>query len=166
VTGRPALWAPWRGEYVEGPKGDGCILCEPKDPTPDRERLIVFRGAHAFVLLNRYPYTPGHLMVAPYTHVARLPDLTLEAQQDLIRCVTISQQVLEDAYQPDGLNMGANFGAAAGAGVADHLHVHLVPRWAGDTNFMTVLGEVRVIPKHLDQIYDNLAPRFAEADRT
>jgi ATP adenylyltransferase len=105
-------------------------------------------------------------MVAPYTHVARLPDLTLEAQQDLIRCVTISQQVLEDAYQPDGLNMGANFGAAAGAGVADHLHVHLVPRWAGDTNFMTVLGEVRVIPQHLDQIYDNLAPRFAEAGRT
>ena len=162
---RPALWAPWRGEYVEGPKGKGCIFCDPKEPTSDRERLILYRGPHAFALLNRFPYAPGHLMVAPNAHVATLPDLGSEAGQDLMRCVTISQQVLEEAYHPDGMNVGANFGSAAGAGYADHLHVHLVPRWEGDTNFMTTVGDVRVISKELEKIYDELVRRFSEIDR-
>ena len=165
MTGRPPLWAPWRATYVDGPKTDPCIFCEPEESTSDRDRLVLYRGPHSFVLLNKFPYAAGHLMVAPYAHVARLPDLVPEARRDLMDCVTLSQQVLEEAYRPDGLNVGANFGAAAGAGFADHLHVHLVPRWIGDTNFMTVLGEVRVISKHLDRIYDELAPRFAKAER-
>jgi ATP adenylyltransferase len=149
-------------EYLGGPRSDGCIFCAPETRASDRERLILYRGSNVLAMLNRYPYTAGHLMVAPCAHVARLPDLPLEVQHDLIRCTGACQEILEQTYRPDGINLGANFGEAAGAGVPGHLHLHMVPRWIGDTNFMTAVGEIRVIPKHLEHIYEELAPRFAE----
>ena len=162
MTARPSLRAPWRAEYLEGPEPDRCIFCEPAHPQTDRERLILHRTHHVFALLNRYPYSPGHLMVAPYAHVARLSDLSQAVQTDLISVIGACQPILERAMRPDGLNIGANIGAAAGAGFADHVHVHVVPRWEGDTNFMTVVGETRVLSKDLERTYDELVPHFAE----
>ncbi len=156
------LWAPWRMDYVASAVPPGCIFCEPEPPISDRERLILWRGRHVFCLLNRYPYAPGHLMVAPYAHTARLEDLAPDAQADLIARIADGARILAKTYGSEGLNIGANLGAAAGAGFADHLHFHLVPRWAGDTNFMTVVGELRVIPQHLERIYEELAEPFAE----
>ena len=163
---RPPLWAPWRMEYIVGPKPDACIFCEHDDPALDRERLILYRGRHVMAMLNRYPYTNGHVMVAPYSHVARLSDIEEEIRHDLIGCLAACQRILDEAYRPDGLNLGANFGAAAGAGFVEHLHFHLVPRWVGDANFMTSVGEIRVIPEHLEHTYDELAPRFAELSQS
>jgi ATP adenylyltransferase len=149
-------------DYVESDSPPGCIFCEPEGAVADRDRLILHRGEHVFVLLNRYPYAPGHLMVAPYAHEARLAALTDEARDELMERIADSAAIVEQAYGAEGLNVGANLGRAAGAGFADHLHFHLVPRWSGDTNFMTAIGELRVIPKHLQRIYDELIPRFAE----
>jgi ATP adenylyltransferase len=149
-------------EYIGGPKPDGCIFCEPETPVADRERLIVYRGQNVMVMLNRYPYTNGHLMVAPYLHVSRLSEVASEIRHELIGCLAASEKILEETYRTDGLNLGANFGAAAGAGFVEHVHFHLVPRWLGDANFMTAVGEIRVIPEHLERTYDRLAPLFAE----
>lgn len=153
-------------EYVESAGGPACIFCDPEPPVPDRERLILHRGRYVFCLLNRYPYTPGHLMVAPYAHVGRLEDLPVETRTELMQRIADSARILEKTYGSDGLNIGANLGRAAGAGFADHVHFHLVPRWTGDTNFMTAVGELRVIPKHLERIYEELAARFAELDES
>lgn len=153
-------------EYVESAGGPGCIFCDPDPPVADRERLILHRGRYVFCLLNRYPYTPGHLMVAPYAHVGRLEDLPVETRTELMQRIADSARILEKTYGSDGLNIGANLGRAAGAGFADHVHFHLVPRWTGDTNFMTAVGELRVIPKHLERIYEELAARFAELDES
>jgi ATP adenylyltransferase len=144
VTGRP-LWAPWRLEYIQGPKPQECIFCDAAGS--DRERLILHRGERVRIMLNRFPYCMGHVMVSPSAHVARLYDLDAAAR-DLFAC--------------DGQNIGVNQGAAAGAGFGDHVHVHLVPRWKGDTNFMTAVSELRVIPDHLERTWEKLAPRFAE----
>jgi len=127
---------------------------------PDRERLIVHRGKSAFVLLNRYPYAPGHLMVAPYAHEPRIGGLDPAAQAELMALLGRAARILETTYNCDGLNVGANLGAAAGAGFADHLHFHLVPRWRGDVNFMTSVGEIRVIPTHIERTFDQLLPLF------
>lgn len=162
MSPRSALWAPWRIEYVRGPRLEECIFCESAEPVPDRERLILYRGPNVMAMLNRYPYTNGHLMVAPYAHVPGLTDVGAEIQHDLITCMAACHRILEKVYQPHGLNLGANFGECAGAGVVDHLHFHLVPRWGGDTNFMTTVGEIRVIPEHLERTYDELAPHFEE----
>ena len=118
------------------------------------------RGKSAFVLLNRYPYSAGHLMVAPYAHEARIGALDAPTQAEVMGLIAEASRILETTYNCDGLNVGANLGAAAGAGFADHLHFHLVPRWRGDVNFMTSVGEIRVIPSHIDRIFDELAPRF------
>ena len=156
------LWAPWRSEYVEGEHGSrACIFCEPESPKPDRERLILHRGRHVFVLLNRYPYAAGHLMVAPYAHAAKLAQLDAEARTELVTRLAQSAEILEASFACEGLNVGANLGKAAGAGFADHLHFHLVPRWSGDVNFMTSIGELRVIPSHIERSYDQLLPAFA-----
>ncbi|MEE8556617.1 MAG: HIT domain-containing protein [Myxococcota bacterium] len=162
MTERAPLWAPWRMEYVGGPKSQTCIFCEPEEPVSDRERLVLYRGTHVLAMLNRYPYAVGHLMVAPYAHVGQLFELPNEVQGELIGCTSACQRILQEAYDPGGINLGGNFGSAAGAGFADHLHLHLVPRWVGDTNFMTVVAETRVIPEHLELTYEELAPRFAE----
>ena len=163
---RRPLWAPWRIEYVEHVRDPRrCIFCDPQEPVDDRARLILHRGQSAYVLLNRYPYSPGHLMVAPFVHSGRIDELDAATQAELMALLASSARILESTYNCDGLNVGANLGAAAGAGFADHLHFHLVPRWRGDVNFMTTVGEIRVIPTHIERTYDELAPAFAELAR-
>ena len=160
---RRPLWAPWRIEYIERARGpQRCIFCEPPAPVADRARLILHRGRTAFVLLNRYPYAPGHLMVAPFAHCARLHDLDAVSQAEVMSLLARSARILEATYNCDGLNVGANLGAAAGAGFADHIHFHLVPRWRGDVNFMTSVGEIRVIPTHIERSFDELSSAFRE----
>ena len=161
------LWAPWRLEYVEAykdgkPGEPGCIFCDASGAKPDRERLILHRGRHTVVRLNRYPYAAGHLMVSPLVHLARLADLEPEARVEIATRLAQCERILEAELRCDGLNVGANLGAAAGAGFADHLHFHLVPRWRGDVNFMTSVGEIRVIPAHIERSYEHLLPAFRE----
>lgn len=157
------LFAPWRYEYLVADKTERCIFCAAAASEDPDESLVVFRGENVFVLLNRYPYTNGHLMVAPYRHEAWLTDSSEATLAELIRTVARAQKIVVDAYRTDGLNLGVNFGSAAGAGVADHYHVHVVPRWKGDTNFMTVTGDVRVVPEDLVQTRRRLEPLFAGA---
>jgi ATP adenylyltransferase len=159
------LFAPWRYEYLVAERPDGCIFCEAAASKNDDESLVVFRGRRVFVLLNRYPYTNGHLMVAPYEHKARLSDSEAATLSELVTTVARAEKILSEEYRTDGLNIGVNLGSAAGAGVSDHYHVHIVPRWKGDTNFMTVTGDVRVVPEELSVTLRRLAPRFAGADR-
>lgn len=155
------IWAPWRMEYILADKPEGCIFCVSSDSSGDRDRLIVHRTASSFVMLNRYPYSNGHLMASPFRHVASLEALTDEELFDLMKCVRLCCRILSDVAATQGFNVGINAGKAAGAGVDDHLHVHVVPRWAGDTNFMTVIGDVRVMPENLLASYDLLLPAFA-----
>ena len=155
------LFAPWRYEYLVAEKTEGCIFCDAAASRDSDESLVVFRGEKVFVLLNRYPYTNGHLMVAPYRHEAWLSQSSEDTLSELIRTIARTQKIVVDAYRTDGLNLGVNFGSAAGAGVADHYHVHVVPRWKGDTNFMTVTGDVRVVPEDLQQTRRRLEPLFA-----
>jgi len=156
------LWSPWRLDYVTGAKGrsTGCVFCEAARP-PDPDSLVVFEGASCFVILNLFPYNNGHLMVVPYRHVPSLAGLEPPELEELARLVRQSEIVLGEAYGPHGINVGANLGGSAGAGVKDHLHVHLVPRWYGDTNFMTVVGDTRVLPEELPQAAVRLRPLFA-----
>ena len=159
------LFAPWRYEYLVAEKSEGCIFCEAAASKNDRESLVVFRGRRVFVMLNRYPYTNGHVMVAPYEHRARLSQSDEETLRELIGTVARGEKILTDAYKTDGLNVGLNLDSAAGAGFSDHYHVHLVPRWKGDTNFMTVAGDVRVVPEEPSVTLARLTPLFAEASR-
>ena len=154
------LFAPWRYEYLVAEKSSGCIFCEAASSTDGDGSLVVYRGRKVFVLLNRYPYTNGHLMVAPYDHSARLSDSPEETLTELVQVVARGERILAENYRTDGLNIGVNLGSAAGAGVSDHYHVHLVPRWSGDTNFMTVAGNVRVVPEDLAVTRRRLAPLF------
>lgn len=154
------LWAPWRLEYIQSPEDDHCIFCVDPDPVDDQDRLIVFRGKECYVIMNRYPYSNGHLMVSPYRHLsdpAALKDTEVhEIHRLMIRC----QSVLTDCCAAQGFNVGWNFGEAAGAGVAGHIHMHVVPRWSGDSNFMPVLAETRVIPQHIERTYSLFAKAF------
>jgi len=154
------LFAPWRYEYLVAEKSKTCIFCEALASTDEEKSLIVHRGRRVFALLNRYPYTNGHLMVAPYDHHSRLSQSDVETRAELIETVARAEKILSDAYRTDGLNIGVNLGSAAGAGVEDHYHVHLVPRWSGDTNFMTVAAGVRVVPEELSVTRARLAPLF------
>src|SRR5207249_3928240 len=155
------LWSPWRLAYVTGTgSSDGCIFCEACASTRPPDDLVLIRGELAFVILNLYPYNNGHLMVVPNRHVPNLASLTAEEQAEVMRLTRHSEIALNEAYSPHGLNVGINLGRPAGAGVADHLHVHLVPRWNGDTNFMTVVGNVRVVPEALDATKAKLVPIF------
>ena len=138
-------------------------MCRAVADTRDRENLVVHRGSRNIVILNRYPYTNGHVMVAPYGHAAHLSDSDAATREELIHTVARAEGILRDAYRADGLNVGINFGSAAGAGLADHYHVHVVPRWKGDTNFMTVAGDVRVVPETPEQTLDRLRPLFASS---
>jgi ATP adenylyltransferase len=158
------LWAPWRMQYVAKEKREGCIFCEKPKAGDDRAAHIVHRGTLAYVILNAYPYNNGHAMVAPFAHISCLEDLppaTLHEMMDLAqRCVRASKSL----FSPEGFNLGFNLGVAAGAGIADHLHLHIVPRWTGDTNFMPVVADVRVIPQALDQTYDLLVDAFGKLE--
>lgn len=156
------LWAPWRMQYVGKDKSPGCIFCEKPKAGDDRAHYIVHRGTTAFVILNTFPYNNGHIMVAPFAHIADLEGLPPATLHEMMDLAQLSARVLKGNFSPDGLNLGFNLGAAAGAGIADHLHLHLVPRWVGDTNFMPVLGDVRVIPESLAQTYEKLSEGFRE----
>jgi ATP adenylyltransferase len=151
-------------EFIAGEKPPGCIFCDypAAPPEQDRTHLVVHRGQQAFVILNRFPYTSGHLMVVPRLHTADLSALPEPTAAELQRLLTRSAQVLQRVYRPDGLNLGMNLGRAGGAGIADHLHWHVVPRWLGDNNFMPVLADVRVMVEHLDESWQRLARGFAE----
>jgi ATP adenylyltransferase len=159
------LWAPWRLAYVTSASGGipDCIFCNTSEPGCGD--LIIARGRVSFVVLNLYPYNNGHLMVVPDRHVASLASMTSEEQADLMRLTRHAEIALNEAYTPQGLNIGINLGKPAGAGVADHLHVHLVPRWNGDTNFMTVVGNVRVLPEDLSETAKRLRPIFERLSR-
>lgn len=158
------LWAPWRMKYISGEeKGAGCFMCEgPSEPAKFRERLVVVAQPHAFVCLNRYPFTTSHLLVAPRRHVGDPADLSNEEYDALMRLVRESVARLRRAVGCEAMNVGFNLGKAAGAGHADHLHGHLVPRWTGDTNFMPVLADVRVMPEYLDEAWQRLNAAFAD----
>lgn len=155
------LWAPWRMDYIRSEKAAGCIFCEKPRERQDAANHILWRGRTTFVMLNRYPYNNAHLMVVPEAHVALLSDLEPAQRSELMEATAMCEDILRRALRPEGINLGVNLGAAAGAGIAEHLHLHIVPRWHGDTNYMTVVGEIRVIPQHLDQTFQLLLPYFA-----
>lgn len=159
------LFTPWRFSYLTSPKGDqptGCIFCIAAASHDVRGTLTLFRGQDALVMLNRYPYTNGHLMIAPIAHDARLFDSADRSLRALIRLAAEAQRILSDVYRPEGFNVGMNFGQIAGAGVADHYHLHVVPRWSGDVNFMTVTAQTRLVPEDLEATFDKLEPHFRQ----
>lgn len=162
------LWAPWRFQYVTSavePISDGCIFVELPAQDNDRENLILYRGKKAFVMLNAFPYTNGHLMVAPYRHTAEVDDLDEDELLEINVLTARAVRWLKKAYAPQGFNLGANVGKAAGAGIPSHIHWHIVPRWTGDTNFMTTVGDVRVLPQDLFESYDLLTRVILEESR-
>jgi ATP adenylyltransferase len=150
------LWSPWRLEYLTAPKTEGCIFCDAVESDDDRENLVLLRGERAFLILNRYPYNNGHLMVVPYAHIPSLEDLDAATLTEIMLLLKRGLAALRVAMVPDGFNIGANLGQVAGAGVQDHVHLHVVPRWTGDTNFMSVIGDMRVVPQTWLQTYDDL----------
>ena len=152
------LWAPWRIEYIEMEKGDECIFCRipSEEPTRDRENLLLFRGSKTYIILNKYPYNNGHLMVVPYRHIPGLDGLDDDEILELFKLTRISIKALSHAMKPDGYNLGINLGKAAGAGIEEHFHIHIVPRWVGDTNFMPILANTKVIVEYLYRTYDKL----------
>jgi len=156
------IWAPWRIKYIETAKAGakGCFLCEKPKENNDAANYILYRGEKNFIVLNSYPYNPGHLMVAPYRHVASPAELTEEERREHYELVSRSVKVLKKALKPGGFNIGMNLGKVAGAGVADHIHSHIVPRWVGDSNFMPVVADVRVVPEALADTYDKLKGKF------
>lgn len=151
------IWSPWRMKYMQNNEaGPECIFCEALKQEDGPENLVVMRSERVFIILNRYPYTTGHLMVVPQVHRPTLNDLDAETSLELMQCLAQAEAALGKAYKPDGFNIGANIGAAAGAGVVGHLHFHVVPRWVGDTNFMSTLGETRVLPESLEDTYQRV----------
>lgn len=159
------LWTPWRYEYVTGATGvPGCLLCAAveDDPSEDEANLVLHRGTSNFVIINKYPYSNGHLMVAPFAHVAELTGSSDEQLAEMMTLARACETILGDAYKPDGLNIGMNLGKAAGAGVVDHQHLHIVPRWIGDASFMTTTADTRVVPESPAETFARLSPAFNE----
>jgi ATP adenylyltransferase len=159
------LWSPWRFRYVTEAAGDGpCFLCAAAEAgaAHDHEHRVLYRGRKNLVLLNIFPYTNGHTMIAPYAHVADLAALERETAGEMMELAQKVQSALQAAYHPEGYNLGINLGKCAGAGLADHLHLHVLPRWTGDASFMTVIGETRVLPEDLDSTYDKLLRSFGK----
>ena len=154
------IWAPWRIEYVESERPEGCILCDKPAQDNDVANYILHRGEHNFIMLNGYPYNPGHLMIAPYRHVDTLEALGDEELLEHTRMVNKGLQALRQAFNPQGFNVGVNIGRVAGAGIDDHVHTHIVPRWNGDTSFITVMGDTKVLPQALADSYRRLEGKF------
>jgi ATP adenylyltransferase len=154
------LWCPWRLEYILGPKPDACVFCLPQSCDEDEERLVLFRGRWNFVIMNKFPYNNGHLMVTPFRHLMDISELTPEESAEHFRLIQVCAAILRTRFSPQGINIGLNLGEAAGAGIREHLHFHLVPRWNGDSSFMAVMDEVRVVPEHLHSTYAALKPLF------
>ncbi|HEX9751229.1 MAG TPA: HIT domain-containing protein [candidate division Zixibacteria bacterium] len=159
------LYAPWREEFILGPQPDGCIFCDPSRHRPVRE-LILHRGKRAYVVMNRYPYTSGHVLVIPFRHVAALEDLTVSERSELMSLTALSTRVLKSIQDPAGMNIGMNLGRAAGAGIEGHLHLHVVPRWVGDTNFLPVLADTRIVSVDLLKLKRTLRTAFRRASRS
>jgi ATP adenylyltransferase len=154
------LWAPWRMEYIRGEMSGGCIFCDSAQAEDDRNGLVLHRGEKSFVIMNRFPYNNGHVMVAPFRHVGMIEGLDDGELLDLMRLLQLCVRAIRKALKPDGFNIGVNMGRVAGAGVEDHLHIHVVPRWGGDTNFMPVLSETKVINEELEMTYCRLIEAF------
>lgn len=159
------LWSPWRFTYLsQAAPETGCVFCRIASEGRDVQNHVLLRGEHCFVLLNRFPYTNGHLMIVPYQHVAELAGTPEPALREMMRLIQDSERNLTSIYHPGGFNVGMNLGACAGAGVAGHIHMHVVPRWFGDANFMTTTAETRVLPESLDATYERLLPAFQKSD--
>ncbi len=155
------LWSPWRMTYIEKhEKESGCVFCNAQAKADSAENLIAFRGQNAYVILNRYPYTSGHLMVIPFAHVSNLEELNAETRAEMMELASRCTTILRKTYRTQSFNMGINIGEAAGAGVLGHVHIHIVPRWAGDTNFITTTGETRVLPEALEDTYKRVREGF------
>ncbi len=155
------LWSPWRYRYVtQAVPQEGCVFCNKMQEDDDERNLVLYRGVNNFVLLNLFPYTSGHLMIAPYTHIGRLCDADDATWREMMSLTRAAEQALQKAYKPDGINLGMNLGKSAGAGIADHIHMHVLPRWHADSNFVSVIGETRVLPEALEDTYKKLKPLF------
>ncbi len=155
------LWAPWRGSYVENlGKSEGCFLCEALTKNPSKENLVLKVFDKAFVIMNKYPYNSGHLMVVPKRHISHLKLLTKEEALEIFELTNISLEVLSTVLKPDGFNLGFNLGRASGAGLETHIHEHIVPRWVGDTNFMPTIAKTKVLSQSLEELYDRMKPEF------
>ncbi|MFP4084524.1 MAG: HIT family protein [Desulfonatronovibrio sp.] len=154
------LWAPWRIEYILGPKPDECVFCLPDHTDEDEERLVLHRAKHCFVIMNKFPYSNGHLMVTPYRHVQCLTELEDHEITEIMLWLKECARLMKKAFNPPGINVGLNIGEAAGAGIREHLHFHVLPRWVGDHSFMAVMNETMVIPEHLKSTYNKLKPLF------
>lgn len=154
-----SIYAPWRMAYIKGGKQDGCIFC--KDSIRN-ESFVLFEGENSFIMINRYPYTSGHLMIIPFRHISKVENLTAKEKIEIFNLLDMAIGALEKAMKPEGFNVGINLGKAAGAGVDDHIHVHIVPRWTGDTNFMCTVGDVRVIPEDVAKTWELLRPHFKQ----
>jgi ATP adenylyltransferase len=157
------LWAPWRSTYMKdrGSAAAGCIFCAAAAAEDNLHNLVVYRGKFSFILLNRYPYTSGHVMIAPFDHISRLQAATSETALEIMSLTRAAERVIEEAYRPDGLNLGMNLGEAAGAGIEQHIHMHLLPRWWGDSNFITTVGDTRILPETLEDTYQKIQKGFA-----
>jgi ATP adenylyltransferase len=157
-----AIYAPWRNEYIRGKKPGGCIFCKDSLRSDD---FILFEGKTSFVMMNRYPYSCGHLLIIPFRHLGQFYELNSDEKLEIFNLADLSVRILKETMKPDGFNLGMNLGKVAGAGVDDHIHAHIVPRWNGDTNFMTVVGETRVISEDLAQTRNHLMPYFERMSR-
>ena len=155
-----SLWAPWRMEFILEPKKPGCVFCTLPKETDDRKNLIIWRRQNVFAILNKYPYNTGHVMVVPNTHAATLKTLDTPVLSQLMETTSEVISALEHIYEPNGFNIGMNLGLAGGAGIADHIHMHVIPRWHGDTNFMPILSETKAIPQHLAVTFDKFSEYF------
>jgi len=152
------LWTPWRYAYVStAEKASGCVFCDAVNAGDDEKARIVHRGQHCFVILNTFPYTPGHVMIVPYAHLDELRRLPPEAAREMMELSQRMETVLRELYRPDGINLGMNIGKAAGAGIAGHIHMHVLPRWVADANFLSVVGETRVLPETLEETWKRMA---------
>jgi ATP adenylyltransferase len=167
------LWSPWRSAYINssesekaaGSESSGCVFCGIlNSPVSDEEKFILYRAGHNFIILNKYPYVSGHLMIVPFAHLADLDSAAKEITDEMMDLAKLCQSAIREAYRPNGFNMGMNFGKAAGAGVAEHFHLHILPRWIGDVNFMTSVGETRTIPEDLKTTYEKLKGKFRKGE--
>ncbi|MBI5199494.1 MAG: HIT domain-containing protein [Nitrospirae bacterium] len=154
------IWAPWRIEYILGKKPEGCLFCNKAQEKEDEQNFILLRNPFNYIIMNIYPYNPGHLMIVPYLHTPTLENLPDEVSLDFMKTTQKALSVLRESLKPNGFNLGLNLTKSGGAGIEEHVHLHIVPRWTGDTSFITVLSDVRVLPEHLNATYNKLLPYF------